>query len=87
MSSPPVQQITRPESLSNIKNMNQLFFMYVGQPEGPLWEAYFLTASKLQPFAFFYSGTAEIAKNKIDIDETPVVFVYKENTHYFYPGT
>lgn len=86
MSSPPVQQITRPESLTNIKNMNQLFFMYVGQPEGALWEAYFLTASKLQPFAFFYSGTAEITKNKIDFDEAPVVFVYKENTHYFYPG-
>lgn len=86
MSSPPVQQITRSESLTNIKNMNQLFFMYVGPQEGSLWEVYFATASKLQPFAFFYSGSAEITKNQIDIDDLPIIFVYKENTHYFFPG-
>lgn len=86
MSGPPVQQITRPESLTNIKNMNQLFFMYVGPQEGPLWEAYFLVASKLQPFGFFYSGSAEIAKHQVDVDELPVIFVYKESMHYFYTG-
>lgn len=86
MSGPPVQEITRPESLTNIKNMNYLFFMYVGPYQGPLWEAYFSAAVKLQPFAFFYSGAAEITKNQIDIDELPIIFVYKENTHYFYSG-
>lgn len=87
MSGPPIQQITKADSLTNIKNMNQLFFMYVGPQEGPLWDAYQLTASKLQPYSFFYFGSAEIAKSQVEADELPVIFVYKEGMHYFYPGT
>lgn len=86
MSGPPVQQITRPESLTNLKNLNQLFFMYVGPQEGPLWDAYQLTATKLQPYGFFYSGNAEITKHQVDTDELPIIFVYKEGMHYFYPS-
>lgn len=86
MSAPPVQTITRHESLANIKNTNQLFFMYIGPQEGVLWEAYWSAATKLQPFTYFYSGNVEIAKNEVTINELPAIFVYKEDTHYFYPG-
>lgn len=84
MAGPPVQEVTRSESLTNIKNMNQLFFMYVGSQEGPLWEIFYDAALKLQPHGFFYSATEEIAKQHVDIDELPAVFVYKESLHYFY---
>lgn len=86
MAGPPVQEVTRSESLTNIKNMNQLFFMYVGSQEGPLWEIFYDAALKLQPHGFFYSATEEIAKQHVDIDELPAVFVYKESLHYFYSG-
>jgi thioredoxin domain-containing protein 10 len=37
VSGPPVQQITRSESLENLKASNPLFFVYVGDHEGSLW--------------------------------------------------
>lgn len=86
MSAPAVQQITRADSLANIKNANRLFFMYVGNQEGPLWDAYYDTAVKMQPYAFFYCANADIVGQHIDTEQTPAVFVYKESLHYFYPG-
>lgn len=58
--------------------------MYVGEQEGPLWDAYYDVASKMQPHSFFYAANKEIAKQHVDIDELPAVFVYKESLHYFY---
>lgn len=86
MSGPPVQHITRPESLVNIKNMNQLFFMYVGERKGPLWETFYDIATKMQPHAYYYSASAEIAREQVEIHNLPAVFVHKENSHYFYSG-
>lgn len=37
VSGPPVQQITRAESLENLKASNPLFFVYVGEHAGLLW--------------------------------------------------
>ncbi|XP_019875387.1 protein disulfide-isomerase TMX3 isoform X2 [Aethina tumida] len=85
MAGPPVQEVTRAESLANLKNMNQLFFMYVGYQEGPLWDAFFEVASKMQQHAFFYTASNEIAKQHVDIEELPAVFVHKENVHFFNP--
>ncbi|XP_057666907.1 protein disulfide-isomerase TMX3-like [Diorhabda carinulata] len=84
LAGPPVQQVTRTESLTNIKNMNQLFFMYVGEREGLLWNTFYNLASKFQAHAFYYSASEEIAKNHVDIHKLPAVFVHKENSHYFY---
>ncbi|XP_050498374.1 protein disulfide-isomerase TMX3-like [Diabrotica virgifera virgifera] len=84
LAGPPVQQVTRPESLINIKNMNQLFFMYVGERDGLLWNTFYDVASKFQAHAFYYSATEEIANKHVDIHTLPAVFVHKENSHYFY---
>ncbi|KAK9731051.1 Thioredoxin [Popillia japonica] len=111
MSGPPVQELTRADSLAMIKGQNHLFFMYVGiqdgalwdayysvaikfQPhgflyvgiqDGALWDAYYSVAIKFQPHGFFYSANTDIAKQHVDLDELPAVFVYKESLHYFYP--
>ncbi|CAH1962066.1 unnamed protein product [Acanthoscelides obtectus] len=84
MSGPAVEHITRPESLTNIKNMNQLFFMYVGEREGALWDTFNDVANKMQAHAFYYSTSQSIAEKHIFLNETPAVFVHKENSHYFY---
>lgn len=84
MSSPPVQEITRPESLNTIKSNHNIFFMYVGVKEGVLWDTYYAGASKLQAHGFFYAASSEIASQYVDIDELPAIFVYKESLHYFY---
>ncbi|CAH1116632.1 unnamed protein product [Phaedon cochleariae] len=85
MSGPSVQHVTRSESLTNIKNMNQLFFMYVGDKDGLLWDTFSDVASKMQAHAFYYSTSVDIAKRHIDIHSLPAVFVHKENSHFFYP--
>nr|CAI5835765.1 unnamed protein product [Callosobruchus analis] len=84
MSGPAVEHITRPESMTNIKNMNQLFFMYVGERQGALWNTFDDIANKMQAHAFYYSTSPNIAKKHIYLNETPAVFVHKENSQYFY---
>ena len=86
MTGPPVQEVSRAESLTTIKLQNQLFFMYVGVQEGSLWTSYHSVATKFQPHGFFYAANTDIARQHVDIDELPVVFVYKEGLHYFYTG-
>lgn len=86
MAGPPVQQVTRPESLLNLKGMNQLFFMYVGEQEGLLWNSFNSVAEKMQPHSFFYVTTKEIAGPHVNLSsiDLPAVFVHKENVHHFY---
>ncbi|CAG9859452.1 unnamed protein product [Phyllotreta striolata] len=84
MSGPPVQLVTRHESLTNIKSMNQLFFMYVGETEGLLWNTFYDIASKFQAHAFYYAASEEIARKHVDLHKLPAVFVHKENSHYVY---
>ncbi|XP_075225053.1 thioredoxin-related transmembrane protein 3 [Lycorma delicatula] len=84
VSGPPVQQITRPESLENLKATNPLFFAYVGSYEGPLWTTYSEVAERFQPHGFFYSVPPEIASKHVWLKDPPAVLVYKENSHYFF---
>ncbi|KAG8232269.1 hypothetical protein J437_LFUL011756, partial [Ladona fulva] len=62
MSGPPVQQITRPESIDNLKASNPIFFVYVGSHHGTLWESYYSVAEKFQPYGFFYTVSEELAR-------------------------
>jgi hypothetical protein len=43
LSGPPVRQITRAESLENLKTSSPLFFVYVGDNAGPLWVSIYIT--------------------------------------------
>lgn len=86
MSGPPVREITRSDSMIDIKSKNQLFFMYVGNQNSLLWDAFYAVAVQMQPHCFFYSANEEIAKQHVDIEKLPAVFVYKESLHYFYPS-
>ncbi|XP_030749194.1 protein disulfide-isomerase TMX3 [Sitophilus oryzae] len=85
MSLPPVQEITKSDVLNNLKNENQLFFMYIGKREGPLWDVYYTTAVYMQPYVYFYCSSEDVAKQHVNIHELPAVFVHKEGVHYFYP--
>lgn len=86
MSGPPVQQVTKMESMDNLKTHNALFFMYVGPQDGHLWDIYNQVAEQFQPHGFFYAASTEIAKRHVDIDDFPAVLVYKESMHYFFSG-
>lgn len=85
LSGPPVQQITRQESLDALKSSDNIFFCYTGPYEGTLWELYYDVAERFQPYSFFYSLSPELTKKHVNNEKEPSVFVYKENTVYFFP--
>lgn len=37
LSGPPVQKITKPDSISHLKAVKDLFFVFVGENEGSAW--------------------------------------------------
>ncbi|KAI5716811.1 hypothetical protein M8J76_012751 [Diaphorina citri] len=57
VSGPPVLKITKSKSIEELKNKNQVFFLYVGPPDTnhPLYAGYHSVATKFQPLSFFYS--------------------------------
>lgn len=85
MSGPPVQLVTQIDSFDMLKGQNELFFTYVGQRNGSLWNSYFKIAENFQPHSNFYATSRELAKPHFQVDTLPVVLVYKENSHYHFP--
>lgn len=86
LAGPPVQPITTPESLAQYMNYNKLFFIYVGPPEGLLWEAYFSAATKMQQHSFFYSVEENVSREHLDNIHVPVILVHNENATFPFLG-
>lgn len=84
MSGPPVQLVTQVDSFDMLKAQNELFFTYVGQRNGSLWNKYYRTAEHFQPHAYFYATSRELASVHFQIDTLPTVLVYKESNHYHF---
>lgn len=85
MSGPPVQQVTRPDSIDILKANNPIFFTYVGKQDGILWDVFYSAAESYQPHGYFYATSVEIAKRHFGIDTVPAALVYKERSHYYFP--
>lgn len=85
LSGPPVQQVTRPDSIDILKSNNPIFFTYVGKQDGILWDVFYSAAEVYQPHSYFYATSVEIAKRHFDIDTVPAALVYKERSHYYFP--
>lgn len=85
MSGPPVQQVTRVDSVDLLKNNNPVFFTYVGSQAGLLWDSFYNVAEVYQAHSSFYATTPEIARQHFEIDTIPSILVYKEKTHSYFP--
>uniref|UniRef100_A0A1A9V5V3 Thioredoxin domain-containing protein n=1 Tax=Glossina austeni TaxID=7395 RepID=A0A1A9V5V3_GLOAU len=85
MSGPPVQLVTRTESVDMLKGSHTIFFMFVGLQEGIVWDTYYAAAENYQEHGFFYATTEDIAAHHFDFEHPPAVIVYKEEQHHFYP--
>ncbi|CRL00032.1 CLUMA_CG013320, isoform A [Clunio marinus] len=85
MSGPPIQQVTRVESFEILKANNPIFFVYVGKQSGSLWDSFYINAEAHQAHGYFYATTEEVAGKHFFIDSSPVILVYKENSHYTFP--
>ncbi|EZA51207.1 Protein disulfide-isomerase TMX3 [Ooceraea biroi] len=86
LSGPPVQEITKPESFHTIKKDRDLYFLYVGDRVGVLWELYYKTATMFQAHAFFYQSHPSVVNKHAPVVNVPALFVYKESSHYNFTG-
>lgn len=86
LSSPAVQEITKPESFDTIKKDRDLYFLYVGDRSGVFWELYHKTATIFQAHAFFYQSHPGVVNKHAPVANVPALFVYKENSHYNFTG-
>lgn len=62
-----------------------MFFVYVGQQAGNLWNSYYIVSEINQAHGYFYSTSLEVASKHFFIDQTPLILVYKEASHYVFP--
>ncbi|XP_034103935.1 protein disulfide-isomerase TMX3 [Drosophila sulfurigaster albostrigata] len=85
MSGPPVQLVTRTESVDMLKGSHTIFFMFVGAQQGVVWDTYYAAAEGYQEHGFFYATSEDIAAQHFDFEQLPAVIVYKEEQHHFYP--
>ncbi|XP_015125051.1 protein disulfide-isomerase TMX3 [Diachasma alloeum] len=86
LNSPPVQEITKTENFDKIKNFLDLYFLYIGERSGDLWDVYQRTADVFQPFAFFYQAHPAVVESHAPMEKVPSILVYKENIHYGFTG-
>lgn len=77
--------MTRTESFDVLKTNNPVFFVYIGKQQGALWEFYYMASEANQQFAYFYATNTEVGNRHFIVDSSPVVIVYKENSHYIFP--
>ncbi|CAH1955897.1 unnamed protein product [Acanthoscelides obtectus] len=86
MAGPAIQEIVDPEILPKFLAVNKLFFMYIGDQKGPLWNSYKEVAKKMQPHGYFYSVNENLVKSHINVSDVPSILVYKDSKPLFFSG-
>lgn len=86
MSGPPVQLVTRAESMDTLRTSHDLFFVYVGKQAGPVWDIYHSVAATFQAHGFFYAAADAVAGKHVQMEQTPCVAVCKANASYHFPS-
>ncbi|XP_050675215.1 protein disulfide-isomerase TMX3-like isoform X2 [Leptidea sinapis] len=87
MAQPPIQKVSYADSIGNLKEIHEIFFGYIGEHHGILWETYSIQAMKYQPHNWFYSMSHELVKNELKPPNETSVFVYKEDDIYYFEVT
>ncbi|VVD03161.1 unnamed protein product [Leptidea sinapis] len=87
MAQPPIQKVSYADSIGNLKEIHEIFFGYIGEHNGILWETYSIQAMKYQPHNWFYSMSHELVKNELKPPNETSVFVYKEDDIYYFEVT
>ncbi|XP_027215964.1 protein disulfide-isomerase TMX3 isoform X1 [Penaeus vannamei] len=85
MAAPPIQHIASFHHLKDIIAQEDLFFVYAGEKEGPLWDAYSELANIYRPFNYFYSIDAGCMAEQTELEYNPAILVFKDGLNYFFP--
>lgn len=85
MSAPPIQYISSTQHLKDTVKQGDLFFTYVGNREGHMWDVYRELADEYRAFHYFYAIEATCMQEYTELETNPAVMVFKDNLHFFYP--
>lgn len=83
MSQPPIQSVSHTDSMEYLKEKHPIYFVYLGNPTGYLWEMYWYHAGKYQPHSWFYTTNNDVAKSDMDTHDS-AVYVFKDNETYYF---
>ncbi|TMW40990.1 hypothetical protein DOY81_013927 [Sarcophaga bullata] len=73
MSGPPVQLVTRTESVDMLKGSHTIFFMFVGPQEGVVWDTFYAAAENYQEHGFFYATSEDVAASTLNLKSYPLL--------------
>ena len=60
MSAPAVSPLPDSAAARQLRTKHVLFFVYAGEKDGPLWEAYSQLADRFRAHHYFYSCSVEV---------------------------
>lgn len=70
-----------------LKGSHSIFFMFVGDQEGLVWDHFYAAAENFQEHGFFYATSPQIAAEHFEqLDNVPAIVVYKEEQHDIHPN-
>ena len=58
---PPVGELRTEGDFEEAKTKSEIFFVFTGDQDGPLWDTFLQVASTYQQHEFFYHVTSELA--------------------------
>ncbi|XKL63256.1 hypothetical protein PGB90_005620 [Kerria lacca] len=82
VSNPPIRKFKDDDLINTLRKEDVIFFTYLGEPDGLLWDYYSEIAIKFQPHSYFYHSPPEIANKHFKEFGSPAVIVCKENNIY-----
>ncbi|XP_065213681.1 protein disulfide-isomerase TMX3 [Planococcus citri] len=84
VANPPVRKFNNGELIDRLKREKIIFFSYLGEPKGDLWDLYREVAVRFQPYSYFYHAPPSIAKKHFKSHGMPAIVVHKENNVYVF---
>ncbi|XP_071545582.1 protein disulfide-isomerase TMX3 isoform X2 [Panulirus ornatus] len=85
MAAPPVQHVQSYRHLKDVIDKGDLFFLYVGNQEGDLWDSYKALADEYRPLNYFYDIESGCLEEHMKLQYSPAVMVFKDSMYFFYP--
>lgn len=79
---PPVGELRTKGDFEEAGTKSEIFFLFSGEQDGPLWETFYDVASKYQQHEFFYHASPELAEKFSGVRETQTIRVYKDGTSF-----
>lgn len=84
LTGPAVKSIENKLEFEDAKTKSELFFLFAGQQDGPMWDTFKKVATAYQQHEYFYQASVEVAQQFSGVRESQTIRVYKDGTSFKY---